>query len=98
MQPRLLLLSLLAALPCACKSARSPSAGPEGPSSPAGAASGGQGAGAQGGELSPANVQGQLAQDSAKVERQSQQQTFLAAESIKEGDTLLDRADLQGAL
>src|SRR5690349_23794511 len=98
MQPRFLLLSLLAVLPCACKSARSTPSTAEGPSSPAAAPSGGQAAGAQGGEPSPADVQGQLAQDTAKTQRQTQQQTFLAGESIKEGDALLDRADLQGAL
>jgi len=39
-----------------------------------------------------------MAQDTARVGRRDQQQAYLAGESIKEGDALLDRADLQGAL
>ncbi len=48
--------------------------------------------------MSPADVQAGLAQDVARESRQGQQQIYLAGESIKEGDALLDRADLQGAL
>jgi type II secretory pathway component GspD/PulD (secretin) len=92
MQPRFLLLStLLAVLPCACKSSGSNAP----PPSEGGPGAAGQAAPTKPGEPSAAE---QLADDSARASRQGQQQTFLSTESIKEGDALLDRADLAGAL
>ncbi|HEV8111639.1 MAG TPA: hypothetical protein VGR31_02605 [Planctomycetota bacterium] len=93
MQPRFLLVTLLAALPCSCKSPRT-NPPPAEPASPSSAANAPAGSGAE----SPVSVQDQVAQDTARVGRREQQQTYLAGESIKEGDALLDRADLQGAL
>ena len=92
MQPRSLLLTLLAVLPFSCKSAP-PEKGPtEEPARPVAAEP------SQPGEVSPADVQGGLSQDAAALERRAQQQSYLAVESIREGDALLDRADLPGAL
>jgi murein DD-endopeptidase MepM/ murein hydrolase activator NlpD len=97
-QPRFLLLTLLAALPCSCKSGGSkpppqPESGGAATSSPNAPPGEGQSA-----ESNPAAGQGDLTQDAAKLARQGLQQSYLAGESIKEGDALLDRADLQGAL
>jgi type II secretory pathway component GspD/PulD (secretin) len=48
--------------------------------------------------MTPAQVQQGLGQDAERLARQGQQQQYLAQESIREGDALLDRADLPGAL
>ena len=93
MQTRsLFLLSLLAVLPCACKSSGPDREAPVEEGSPSAQEPG------QPRELTPAEVQAGLSEDAARLARQGQQQTYLAAESIREGDALLDRADLQGAL
>jgi len=48
--------------------------------------------------MSPEAARGQLAQDATQLERRAQQQAYLATESIREGDALLERGDLDGAL
>lgn len=92
MQPRSILLTLLAVLPCSCKSSGPYAPSPAEPESPSTAPP------AEPGDMSPAAVQQGLAQDTMRLARREQQQTYLASESIREGDALLDRADLPGAL
>lgn len=90
MQPRSILLTLLAVLPCACKSSGSDAS--DAPAEPTGPSS------AQPSEPGAPSPQEGLAQDAARLSVREQQQTYLASESIREGDALLDRADLAGAL
>lgn len=134
MQLRLILVPLIAALPCSCKSTGS-SANPAQDTSPWAAESAAAPAEASRAELGPeanaelgpeakaelgsvakheprgevapqgeaearpgAAAQGGIQDDAQKLSLQSQQRAFLAAESIKRGEALLDRADLSGAL
>jgi len=90
MQSRSILLTLLAVLPCSCKSSGSDAS--EAPAEPTGASP------TQPSEPAAPSAQAGLAQDAARLSVREQQQTYLAAESIREGDALLDRADLAGAL
>ena len=88
---KLLVLSLVAAVSWSCKSSKKEKEAPPVAAAPE--------AGAPQGEPGqPGAEPVDLSQDSARLERQSQQKAFLAGQSIAEGDALLDRGDLEGAL
>src|SRR6185436_9114465 len=74
-----------------CKSTKEEPKEPAGPSSPVGGAEG-----------QPGEAAGQapvpVSEDAAKSQLKGQKDQFLAAQSIQEGDALLDRGDLEGAL
>ena len=88
---KLLALSLLGASAWSCKSA--PEKNPERPAEPTAPAS----PAAQGQPAAPEPAH-DLSDDAAKAAREGQQKVFLATQSIAEGDALVDRGDLQGAL
>ncbi len=96
MRLRLLLVPLIAALPCSCKSSGSNTRTAE----PTAAQSASDVGAAE--EESPAAAaarqEGQISEDAARVVRRSEQQAFLAGEYIRQGDVLLEQADLPGAL
>lgn len=94
MQLRLLLVPLLAAIPCSCKSSGSSeapapsepvSSQPADPSAPSGAGPVAQDSGPLGGDVGRLSVQ-------------QQQGAYLAGEYVKSGDKMLDMGDLHGAL
>lgn len=85
---KLLVLSLLGTLTWSCKSTeKEEPKEPAGPSTPAGAPS-------EPAAQAPVPVSG----DAEKLQLKGQKDQFLAAQSIQEGDALLDRGDLEGAL
>ena len=104
MRPRSLLLPLVApfvvTLPVACHSAAPQDDGPTALSAttaPAEEPTAGLGAPLE--ASAPARAQdSELRQDAATLSVKRQQQAFLSGKSIEQGDALLDRADLEGAL
>lgn len=93
MRLRLILVPLVAAIPCSCKS--SGSRAPSTTEPPAATAPGADAAADPSAE--PLAAQ-DTSSDAIKLARRNEQQTFLASEHIREGDALLERADLPGAL
>ncbi|MFN0245142.1 MAG: hypothetical protein ACKVWV_19840 [Planctomycetota bacterium] len=91
MRLRLILVPLVAAIPSSCKS--SGSRAPSTTEPPAATAPSADAA-----EPSAQSFEEAASGDAVKLARRNEQQTFLASEYIREGDVLLERADLAGAL
>ena len=108
MRLRFLFLPLLAVAPVACRSTDTPdttapetaaSESAETAPSSSGTYAAGEGSGTTEASYStPATQDAELREDAEAITRKMTQREFLAGESIAEGDGLLDRADLEGAL
>lgn len=110
MRLRFLFLPLLAVAPVACQSTDTPpkeSAQTPEPELQSSSMAGGAPEASPTGEVDTteaafsgsANLQGTSLQDDAeRIQRKRSQREFLAGESIKEGDALFERGDLEGAL
>ncbi len=107
MQYRFLLVPLLAALPCSCSSSPHDPAEPDRTSAaPAASVPAPEVSDAEDPDAgitdaaapAPQSPQEGMAEDAQRAARLRQQQTFLSAEYLTEGDRSLERGDLEGAL
>lgn len=103
MQHRFLLVPLLAALPCSCTSSGSSASEPVSAAAVHAAADPSalqvEGTGTvEAAAPAPAQDQGNLSEDAQRAARLRQQQEFLAAQYLQEGDRSLEHGDLEAAL
>ncbi len=103
MQHRFLLVPLLAALPCSCTSSGSSASEPVSAAAVHAAADPSalqvEGTGTvEAAALAPAQDQGNISEDAQRAARLRQQQEFLAAQYLQEGDRSLEHGDLEAAL
>ena len=102
MRLRFLFLPLLAVAPVACQSTDTPPATPDTPPDPELRFSGASEPSAPTMPVEAASTvapqDNGIQEDAERIQRKRNQRAFLAGESIKEGDGLFDRGDLEGAL
>lgn len=102
MRLRFLFLPLLAVAPVACQSTDTPPATPDTPADPELRFSGASEPSAPTMPVEAASTvapqDNGIQEDAERIQRKRNQRAFLAGESIKEGDGLFDRGDLEGAL